>query len=330
MKPASACPRRAAPADRRAGRMCPADYRYPPSVFDRPPELTADVLYVVGGLYGNLAALDEVERLAARRARDRGVQRRLSLVRRRAELVRRDRATRGAPPRDPRQCGDRDRAAKRHRRRLRLRLSGLGRRGRGAALERNPDRSAPHCRRRCPARPHDWPRCRCIWWREVGGLRIGIVHGDATGLAGWSFAHDALDDPAAPAVLERHPPGRARRRFRFDPHLPRRVARFSSARRPPDDHQQRRGRHAQFLRDAVSAWSRASRPRPRRTGRSMGSRATAFTSTPSRIAYDHDAFLEPFPGALARGLGGACVLCRADRRRAPPTRSRRQAPSSRR
>ena len=48
-----------------AGRMCPADYRYPPSVFDRPAELAADVLYVVGGLYGNLSALDEIERLAA-------------------------------------------------------------------------------------------------------------------------------------------------------------------------------------------------------------------------------------------------------------------------
>ena len=33
-----------------AGRMCPADYRYPPSVFDRPAELAADVLYVAGGL----------------------------------------------------------------------------------------------------------------------------------------------------------------------------------------------------------------------------------------------------------------------------------------
>ena len=47
-----------------AGRMCPADYRYPPSVLDRSPEFAADVLYVVGGLYGNLAALDRVEQLA--------------------------------------------------------------------------------------------------------------------------------------------------------------------------------------------------------------------------------------------------------------------------
>jgi len=52
------------PAER-AGRMCPVDYRYPASVFDRPAELTADTLYVAGGLYGNLAALDDIERLAA-------------------------------------------------------------------------------------------------------------------------------------------------------------------------------------------------------------------------------------------------------------------------
>ena len=48
----------------RAGRMCPADYRYPHAVFDRPPEFATGVLYVVGGLYGNLPALDCVERLA--------------------------------------------------------------------------------------------------------------------------------------------------------------------------------------------------------------------------------------------------------------------------
>jgi hypothetical protein len=35
------------------GRMCPVDYVYRPSVFDRAPEIEADVLYVVGGLYGN-------------------------------------------------------------------------------------------------------------------------------------------------------------------------------------------------------------------------------------------------------------------------------------
>ncbi|HEX5128183.1 MAG TPA: hypothetical protein VFV90_00475 [Usitatibacter sp.] len=52
--------------DQRPGRSCPASYRYSPRVFDREPEIVADTLYVVGGLYGNVEALREVERMAAR------------------------------------------------------------------------------------------------------------------------------------------------------------------------------------------------------------------------------------------------------------------------
>jgi hypothetical protein len=37
---------------------------------------------------------------------------------------------------------------------------------------------------------------------QVGPLRVGIVHGDATSLAGWRFAHDRLDDPASRAWLD--------------------------------------------------------------------------------------------------------------------------------
>jgi hypothetical protein len=36
---------------------------------------------------------------------------------------------------------------------------------------------------------------------SVGTARVGIVHGDAGSLAGWRFAHDALDDPANAAWL---------------------------------------------------------------------------------------------------------------------------------
>jgi hypothetical protein len=36
---------------------------------------------------------------------------------------------------------------------------------------------------------------------RVGDKRVGIVHGDAASLAGWRFAHDALDDPANNAWL---------------------------------------------------------------------------------------------------------------------------------
>ena len=59
-------PTKLAPAAASAGRMCPVDYFYAPAVFDRPPEITADILYVVGGLYGNSFALEAIERLAER------------------------------------------------------------------------------------------------------------------------------------------------------------------------------------------------------------------------------------------------------------------------
>lgn len=50
------------------GRTCPIGYHYGPAVFRQPtpPELRElDVLYVVGGLYGNELALHEVLRLYA-------------------------------------------------------------------------------------------------------------------------------------------------------------------------------------------------------------------------------------------------------------------------
>ncbi|HEX3858172.1 MAG TPA: hypothetical protein VHV58_01100, partial [Pseudolabrys sp.] len=48
-----------------AGRVCPADYVYSSKAFARLPDFEAETLYVVGGLYGNLAALEAVEQLAA-------------------------------------------------------------------------------------------------------------------------------------------------------------------------------------------------------------------------------------------------------------------------
>lgn len=52
----------------RPGRDCPLDYRLAPNVFADTangvqPALSCDSLYVVGGLYGNLQALDALERL---------------------------------------------------------------------------------------------------------------------------------------------------------------------------------------------------------------------------------------------------------------------------
>jgi hypothetical protein len=48
-----------------AGRVCPLDYRYAPSVTAREVEFHADTMYMIGRLYGNRPALDAVEMLAA-------------------------------------------------------------------------------------------------------------------------------------------------------------------------------------------------------------------------------------------------------------------------
>ena len=42
------------------GRSCPLAYRYQPEALAQPAQLEADTLYVVGGLYGNPAALAAV------------------------------------------------------------------------------------------------------------------------------------------------------------------------------------------------------------------------------------------------------------------------------
>jgi hypothetical protein len=48
------------------GRSCPLHYRYAPSDFARAADVHADTLYVIGGLYGNVPALEAVLALAAR------------------------------------------------------------------------------------------------------------------------------------------------------------------------------------------------------------------------------------------------------------------------
>lgn len=48
-----------------AGRACPVDYRIAPKAFSGAPEVACEVLYVVGGLYGNPFAAEAVAALAA-------------------------------------------------------------------------------------------------------------------------------------------------------------------------------------------------------------------------------------------------------------------------
>jgi hypothetical protein len=184
----------------RAGRMCPSDYRYPPSVFDRAPEVAADVLYVVGGLYGNLPALDAVERLAAhehavivfngdfhwfdaeprwfaeierRMARHAAIRGNVE-----TEIARATDVGAGCGCAYPASVGE-DVVCRSNEIMIALRRT----------AEMPPDAA-----KRLAALPMHLVGA-------VGGLRIGIVHGDATSLAGWAFAHDALEEPATLDLL---------------------------------------------------------------------------------------------------------------------------------
>jgi hypothetical protein len=174
------------------GRTCPPHYGYAPRVFAREPDFSADTLYVIGGLYGNVLALDEIESMA-------GVERstpRLAFngdfhwfdadaalfaqVQRRVlahTALRGNVETEIASDSDDAGCGcaypesvpdddvERSNAILRQ-------LRGVARTvpGARAALAQLPMHALA----------------------TVGNLRVGIVHGDAWSLAGWRFAHDAL------------------------------------------------------------------------------------------------------------------------------------------
>jgi hypothetical protein len=183
-----------------AGRMCPHDYRYAPSVFNRRSDIAADLLYVVGGLYGNLAALNAVEDLAGRERApvlivfngdfhwfDAEPDWFAAIDRRVARHV----ATRGnvetelARPADiGAGCGCAYPASVEH---------DIVDRSNSILLALRQAAS-----RRLAA---DLGRLPMHLVAQVGPLRVGIVHGDATALAGWRFDRAALDDRAARSWL---------------------------------------------------------------------------------------------------------------------------------
>jgi len=182
------------------GRVCPADYHYPPRVLDRAPDLTASILYVVGGLYGNLAALQRIEWLACRErqpvtivfngdfhwfdaepswfaAIEKGVARHHAIRGNvETELARTSDVAAGCGCAYPEGVDD-DTVARSN-----------------AMLEDLRKVASPKTAARLGALPMHLVAV-------VGSKRVGIVHGDAAALAGWRFAHDALDDRAHAAWL---------------------------------------------------------------------------------------------------------------------------------
>lgn len=191
----AAAPRAA--ADGPPGRTCPLDYRYPASALCAAPAFEADVLWVVGGLYGNLEALRTIARLVGR---ERATRVEVALngdyhwfdadggtfaaieagvagwrpMRGNVETELARPASDDGPdagcgcayPDDvPQEDVDRSNAMLA---RLRETARAVGAVDALAAL--------PMLRR-----------------AVVGGLRVGLVHGDDRALAGWRLAHDTLE-----------------------------------------------------------------------------------------------------------------------------------------
>ncbi|RVU43737.1 metallophosphoesterase family protein [Rubrivivax rivuli] len=187
--------------DTAPGRSCPLHYRYAPEVFRAPPapELQGlEVLYVVGGLYGNLLALQRVLAMfEAERGRKRlvfngdfhwfdadpavfaAVQQgvlahtalRGNVETELAAEVSGDDEDAGCGCAYPDWVGD----------------EVVSRSNRILATLRRATTSAQ--RAELAALP--------MWLRaEVGGLQLGIVHGDACSLAGWGFAQEHLQEAA--------------------------------------------------------------------------------------------------------------------------------------
>jgi len=180
--------------------MCPADYRYAPSALDRAPDFTADILYVVGGLYGNLSALKTIEWLACRErapvtivfngdfhwfdaepdwfaAIEAGVARhRATRGNVETEIARSDDIGAGCGCAYP-ESVDQGIVTRSNEILRDLRIASDGKAAHLAALPMH-------------------------LVAAVGRLRVGIVHGDAEALAGWRFAQEALDDPDQTPWLE--------------------------------------------------------------------------------------------------------------------------------
>ncbi len=181
------------------GRSCPLHYRYAPAVFDVPPpaELQGlDVLYVVGGLYGNELALQAVLRLFER---ERGRARLLfngdfhwfdaeaaAFARVQREVLAFDALRGNVETELAAAVGSPMPAA-----------AAPIPNGSATRWSSAPTASCSGCAR--APRHGTVPSWRALpmWQRaSVGGLQLGIVHGDAQSLAGWGFAQEHLRDAA--------------------------------------------------------------------------------------------------------------------------------------
>ena len=193
-------PDTASPAPR-PGRTCPISYRYGARSLARTPELVAESLYVVGGLYGNPFALEATLRLAAAEpgarlvfngdfnwfdiddasfiAVNRTVLRHAAIRGNVETELLGDLAEAGCGCGYPDHVSDFDVARSNA---IMNQLAGTAR--------RYPDLAA-----RLAALPMNLVA-------QVGSARVGIVHGDADSLAGWGFGEESIDPVAVTAMFD--------------------------------------------------------------------------------------------------------------------------------
>lgn len=186
--------------EKAAGRVCPIDYTYSPTVFARAPDVDAETLYVVGGLYGNLAALEAIETLATKESTPPTIVFNGDFHWFDAKPDWFAAIERGVAPHRALRGNVESEVA---------RASDIGA-GCGCAY---PDSVSGDVVARSNQILAELQTAAPIAARErlgrlpmhlvarVGGLRIGIVHGDAAALAGWRFAQDTLDNPKRRAWL---------------------------------------------------------------------------------------------------------------------------------
>ena len=177
------------------GRTCPLNYRYPPSIFNRDADIHAETIYVIGGLYGNVQALDAILELLSHEAIAPTLvfngdfnwfnidATGFSAIN---SCVLQHIALRGN---------------------VETELAAVDDAGCGCAYPDYVDDAdverSNQIMRRLRATARAFPAlCQRLTQlpmhavAEIGGKRFGIVHGDAESLAGWRFAHDALHEPA--------------------------------------------------------------------------------------------------------------------------------------
>ncbi len=186
------------------GRSCPLHYRYSPASLNRPPEIVADTLYVIGGLYGNLPALRAVAALAAAEANpatlvfngdfnwfnsdaagfaaiNETVLAHHALRGNVETELAGDNAAAGCGCAYPDSVSDTE-VARSNSMLAQLRATAC---------------AFPELRARLAALPMNLVA-------EINGLRVAIVHGDCESLAGWSYDESALRDTAGIAAVASH------------------------------------------------------------------------------------------------------------------------------